>query len=50
VRQDCRGKGGATKVIKRAKKEFPAHEFCPWTFDTKRLFEKNGANVTYKYL
>ena len=49
VRQEFRGKGGATKVIKRAKKEFPAHKFCPWTSESKRLFEENGANITYKY-
>ena len=46
----ARNKGAASKVIKRAIKDWPNHKFCPWDKKTKDFFKNRNANIVYKYL
>lgn len=49
VKPSFRKRGIASKIIERAKKDFPDHCFCPWSKGTFDFFTKTGAKITRKY-
>jgi len=41
--------GAASKVVRRVKKDFPDHYFCPWSYSTLKFFQKRNAPITMEY-
>lgn len=50
VRPFARKFGIASKIIKRAKKDFPRHVFCPWNLSTLTFFKNRRAAITKEYI
>lgn len=50
LRPRFRKMGLASKILKRAKKDFPKHYFCPWSDETLAFFEKRKVKITKDYL
>lgn len=50
VKPGFRGKKIASRIIEKAKQDFPNHVFCPWNKSTKAIFEHKKVDVTNRYL
>lgn len=42
--------GAASKMVRRARKDFKDHVFCPWSQETLAFFNKRKAKITKKHM